>query len=178
MAFLAEPGGAPILRGTDFILLAVLAAAVGMDLRTGKIRNWLTLPAAVCGPLIHLLAGGKHQALDSLAGLGVTVLVGAIFAASRMMGGGDIKLLVAVGSLAGFDCVRYALLFTALAGGVLALAVLLRRLGVVLLSKRIAQAAWLKMAGLSPSGTVGGRAKLPYSVAIAAGTTAALFWRP
>jgi prepilin peptidase CpaA len=84
-------------------LLVALTAAI-IDARTGKIPNFLTLPAA-CGALVlHLLLGGAARLGLSAAGLALGALVPAVIywgTAGRAIGGGDVKLFAALGALRG-----------------------------------------------------------------------------
>lgn len=164
---------------SQVVLLGVLAIAMITDIKTGKIKNWLTLPAIIIGPFIHLAQGQNHLATLSLAGMGVMLVAAAILISFGIVGGGDAKLLVAIGSLAGLSLVKNILLFTALSGGVFAILVLFKRKGIANTTKQLALTAWLKI-GLKANGTEidGGKIKLPYSVPIAIGTIAALLWRP
>ncbi|HPP75507.1 MAG TPA: hypothetical protein PLU88_10345, partial [Armatimonadota bacterium] len=114
----------------------------------------------------------------SLAGLAVMVLVGAVLAILKITGGGDIKLLVAVGSLVGMPLVAESLAFSAFAGGLLAIAVLIKQRRALSTTKQVAQQVWMRV-GLGIEGAMqfSGRTKIPYSIAIAAGSIAALFWK-
>lgn len=159
---------------SESVLLAVLVVSVVTDVATGKIKNWLTLPAIASGPIIHYFQG--NDVVLSLAGIGVMILVGALLYLPGIMGAGDVKLLMAVGSLAGVDFVRDALLFTALAGGVLALIVMIRHRIALKVTKDLARVAWMKMVlrvGVSDIPKSG--RKMPYAIAIAVGTTLAVF---
>lgn len=64
-------------------------------------------------------------ALESLKGLGLCLLVGIVSFAGRGLGGGDVKLLVAVGALAGWSLSISILLNTLLVAAVLGVANLL-----------------------------------------------------
>ncbi|HOK54218.1 MAG TPA: A24 family peptidase [Armatimonadota bacterium] len=162
----------------DVMLVVVLSIAVFTDVRTGKIKNWLTFPAIVSGPVVNWIDGGMPQAMSSLAGLAVMVLVGAVLAILKITGGGDIKLLVAVGSLVGMPLVAESLAFSAFAGGLLAIAVLIKQRRALSTTKQVAQQVWMRV-GLGIEGAMqfSGRTKIPYSIAIAAGSIAALFWK-
>ncbi len=108
------------------ILASGLAAAVVIDVRTRRIPNWLTASLAAAGLGMAFAGGGvspRQAALGLIAGLLLMMpshLIGAT-------GAGDVKLMAAVGSLLGPGLVLRAFLFTAVAGGVLALAVAARR---------------------------------------------------
>jgi len=85
------------------------------------------------------------------------------------MGAGDVKLLAGVGSFLGPWGVALAGVFTLAFGGVLGLAVIFwQRIGMVLAARFLS---------IPPSVAVDIRAvKIPYSLAITAGTLAALYW--
>jgi prepilin peptidase CpaA len=80
-------------------LLASLGAA--SDLRTATIPNLLTLPLLGLAPLVHALHGGPGALLASLVGLVSCGLVPFLLFCRNAMGGGDVKLLAALGSVFG-----------------------------------------------------------------------------
>jgi prepilin peptidase CpaA len=84
------------------LLASVTAAAT--DLRSGRIPNWLTLPLVVMGLVVNALTRGTWGATESAAGLLLCAGVPwAVFRLSvgRAIGGGDVKLFGALGSLLG-----------------------------------------------------------------------------
>ena len=93
------------------------------DVRERRIPNLVVVPAIVAGLKLHTVFGGWHGLADSaLAGL----IAGAIFLIFFLvggMGGGDVKLMVAVGCIAGLTPLRLVIVATAIAGGVFAIAV-------------------------------------------------------
>jgi prepilin peptidase CpaA len=101
----------------------LLAMACIWDVRTRRIPNVLTFSAAGLAVLFHLLSGGWSAAATSLGGW---LLGAALFFpmfALRGMGGGDVKLLAAIGAWLGPGDVVFVAIATSLAGGVMALAV-------------------------------------------------------
>jgi prepilin peptidase CpaA len=111
--------------------LAALAAgalvATIVDLRTRRIPNELT--AAMAGTGIGLAAAGVSGVSlgGSVLGLAlglVLMMPGHLFGGT---GAGDVKLMGAVGAIVGPALVVSAFLFTAIAGGVLAVVVAARR---------------------------------------------------
>jgi prepilin peptidase CpaA len=113
------------------VTLAVLAAgllvATVIDLRTRRIPNLLTGAMAIAGLGLAALGLGSISVgaaiLGCVVGL-VLMLPGHVLGAT---GAGDVKLMAAVGSLLGPLVVVNAVLFTAIAGGVLAVTVAIRR---------------------------------------------------
>jgi len=164
-----------ILEYSRVLLLVVLAVAVITDVRTGKIKNWLTLPAIAAGLIVHLTLGGIPEFLTSFYGFGVMAVCAMILWSLGILGGGDVKLLGAVGALAGLNLVASVLLYGAIAGGILAIIVLVWRRRTKAVTKKLAQAAWMRLSLRvgSMDGIKTGM-KIPYSIAIAAGTVAAM----
>jgi prepilin peptidase CpaA len=81
-------------------LLVTLIAAI-TDTRTGRIPNWLTLPLLVAGPLAAGLGGGLQPAILASIGILVCGLVPLLLFLREAMGGGDVKLLAALGGWLG-----------------------------------------------------------------------------
>ncbi len=110
-----------------FLVLALgLAAAVVMDVRSRRIPNWLTAGIAAAG--FGLAFGGGavtpgQAALGLMAGLLLMMPAHVIGA----MGAGDVKLMASVGAVVGPDMVLRAFLYSAIAGGALAIVVAARR---------------------------------------------------
>ena len=109
------------------LILAVgLAIAVVTDVRTRRIPNALTASMAIAGFVIAVLGLGvtpAQAALGLLVGL-VVMMPGHVIGAT---GAGDVKLLAAIGSLVGPSLAFRVCLFSAVAGGVLALVVAAHR---------------------------------------------------
>ncbi len=113
--------------GLSFIyllLLPILTTAAITDFRSRRIPNWLTLPVIVGGLAYHTAVNGMSGFIFSLEGvlLGFALLI--LFYLAGGMGAGDVKLLSAVGSLLGPKGVLFVFLYTAIAGGIIALALL------------------------------------------------------
>ena len=104
-----------------------MAIATVVDIRTRRIPNELT--AAMAGVGVGLSATGVSgvplwaSALGFAVGL-LLMMPGHVLGAT---GAGDVKLMAAVGAILGPTMVVKAFLFTAIAGGVLAIIVAARR---------------------------------------------------
>jgi prepilin peptidase CpaA len=103
----------------------ILGAAI--DVRSRRVPNWLTLSITLTG---LALASARLSGL-TLAGaffgfaLGLAVMLpGHLIGAT---GAGDVKFLAALGTLLGPKAVAFAFVYSAIAGGVLAVAVATQR---------------------------------------------------
>ncbi|MCA1988463.1 MAG: A24 family peptidase [Desulfarculus sp.] len=108
----------------EIVLAALLSISAATDLWRGLIYNWVSLPAALLGLGLGWWAGGPWGLL--LAGAGL-VVGGAIFLPPYLlgaMGGGDVKLMAAVGSLAGPVFALKTAAYGCLLGGLWALALM------------------------------------------------------
>lgn len=173
----------PLLTSpTTGVLVALLLLAAVIDWRTLRIPNWLTVSGMVYGLTAGLLAppagqGAAMGALASLGGLalGLAVLLPAY--AIRVLGAGDVKLMAMVGAFLGLPDTIYALLYSLMAGGLLALFYVLYQSG----AQRVALNVATVLQMLPFAATHGRRAgtwlasapsigKMPYGPAICAGT--------
>ena len=118
-------------KPSDLIVLATLAAglaiAAAIDLRTRRVPNPLTALLATTG--IVLAATGLSGLTVGASLMGLTLGL-ALMLPSHVIGAtgaGDVKLFAAAGALIGPGPIVMALLYTALAGGVLALVVSAKR---------------------------------------------------
>ena len=166
----------PIIYATVALSLTV---ATVIDLRSQRIPNLLTFPFAITALAYHLLIRGPQGLWFSLAGLGLGF--GLMFAPYllRAMGGGDVKLLAAVGAWLGPQLVLVAFLLTSLAGGVYALVVLARRRNLLRgVLQRLRAALYAVFATgefhYQPAAESVGLPKLCYGLAIALGTVTAM----
>lgn len=157
------------------LVLAMLTASVVTDLRTGKIYNLLTVPCALAGLTLGLIAGGLAGAADRLFGMAVVLLAVLLLSPLAKLGGGDTKLLMAVGALQGFHFAIWMMLFTGIAGGVLALAAAAKRRVIKQTATNMITNMTVMATGASIDLATGSAVgKLPYSIAITAGTVLAL----
>ncbi|HTE52005.1 MAG TPA: prepilin peptidase [Kofleriaceae bacterium] len=111
------------------LMIAVAATAAVTDARTGLIPNWLTLPPLLAALILHFITQGAGGLMLSLAGALVCGLVPYLLFRHGSMGGGDVKLLAALGALGGAEvgleievlgmsiAAVYALAFLAWRGG-------------------------------------------------------------
>jgi len=108
-------------------LTAGALIATIVDIRSRRIPNVLTGSMAAVG--VGLAASGLSgiSVGASLAGMVVGLLLMLPGHTIGATGAGDVKLMAAVGAVIGIHVIVNAFLFTALAGGILAVAVAVRR---------------------------------------------------
>ena len=113
------------LTANNIILLFLIGLALYFDLTKKRIPNFLTFPAILWGLISYTAIDGVSGLWFSLAGMLVGLAIFFIPFAMGGMGGGDVKLLAAVGALQGWQFVLAAGILTVLAGGVMSLGYLL-----------------------------------------------------
>lgn len=161
-------------------VLAALTVAVITDLRDQRIPNWLTFSLFLAGIALNVAFSGYQGIGFSLKGVGIGLLVMLPPYLLGAMGGGDVKLMAAVGACLGPVDTGMAFLFTGLAGGAYALIVLAGRWDIAArVFKNLWTTLWLVAASRKHSeyAPVTQGEKLPrlcYGLAIAVGTVAAL----
>jgi prepilin peptidase CpaA len=110
---------------TIVFLLGILIVSALIDFRSQKIPNLITYPSMIIAILYHGTTRGFEGLIFSIAGLAVGI---SIFLVPYLMGGmgaGDAKLMGAVGGMIGVKGVIYALVCTAIVGGIYALVLIL-----------------------------------------------------
>ena len=110
-----------------FVVLSIGLIACVTDLRTRRIPNVLTFGAAALALVFHAIVGGlpgvQSAALGWLAGVAVFLP----FFMLGGMGGGDVKLLAALGAWMGPRDAFWLAIYASVAGGVMAVAVAVAR---------------------------------------------------
>jgi prepilin peptidase CpaA len=103
--------------------IGVATVAVGCDLATRRIPNQLTFGAALVALVVQGYAAGWPGVAASLAGWLVGIAFFFPVFALGGMGAGDVKLLGAIGAWVGPVTAAWVALYSAVAGGVMALGV-------------------------------------------------------
>jgi prepilin peptidase CpaA len=151
------------------------------DLHSRRIPNWLVFPYWLAGIVVQGVLFGWHGIGQSLAGAGLAIGVFGLLFLLGGMGAGDVKLLAAAGAWIGPKQMVFALIFTALVGGVIV--VVWAALGGFLLDlfkgTGDLMAGWRRGTLRDPEVTIENprRRKIPYAPAIAVGTLFSFFVR-
>jgi len=108
-------------------LAAVVLTAAVTDVRRREIPNWLTLGAIAAGFVLHTALYGWQGLKFAAIGFGLAALIFIPIFLMRWLGGGDIKLMGAVGALAGAENMFVVFVLDALLGGAAALVLIVFR---------------------------------------------------
>lgn len=163
----------------DFVYAAcaLLCALTGAayDIKSRRVPNFLTGPALLFGLALHVSFGGWRDLASAASAALICGSIFLIFYLAGGMGAGDVKLIVAVGCVAGLPRAGHLLILTALAGGVMAVVLVLARGRVKqTLSNVGSLVAHHRAFGLQPHPDLNvsnaNNLRLPYAVAIAAGS--------
>jgi prepilin peptidase CpaA len=105
------------LRLDVIIVLAAVGITAVTDVWKFKVYNALTLPFLCSGLIYHGLAGGTPELAGSVLGavFGFGVLL--VFCIMGGVGGGDVKLMAAVGAWLGMPQTFYVFIASSLAAG-------------------------------------------------------------
>lgn len=152
------------------IVLAIAAAYT--DIRWSKIFNWMTVPFAALGLTLNTVAAGLDGTLLSLGGIGAGFALWLISNfLGRIMGGGDIKLLMAFGALLGPLFMLYTFVIGALVGGVMALVLAVRQGVLGRMVRQMGTSVYMRAAFSTPMEIAdgAGEVRLPYAIALGLG---------
>lgn len=164
---------------TISLLAVVLGVACWHDVRIQRIPNGLVAAGTAVGVLLALLAEGIGLA-SSASGFAVGLAALLPFYLLRVMGAGDVKLMATVGAVVGYPAVLGVVLATLIAGGVLAVLWAAATVGIRTLLHNLRTGLCVGMVqvvsgGLPRAADVPvSSARMPYALAIAAGTAAYL----
>jgi len=89
------------LLTTVIISLIMLTAALYFDLRYQRIPNLLCLLTLLLGITVNSSFNGWFGFLDALSGAGLAIIILIPVYYFKMLGAGDVKLMIGIGALAG-----------------------------------------------------------------------------
>jgi prepilin peptidase CpaA len=162
--------------------LAIAVVACVTDVRSRRIPNILTFGGATAALIFHAVTGGIGGVSTACAGWAVGVAFFFLPFALGGMGGGDIKLVAALGAWMGPVAALWLGLYTGIAGGVLAIIVSMSRgyLRQALSNIWLLLTHW-RVSGLRPLDEVSlagsGGPRLAYAVPIFTGTVLTIWLR-
>jgi len=176
----------PVIQAI-LVLLAVLGAI--FDARQRRVPNWLTLAGVILGIALNTFLFETAGLWFSLKGLGLAMLVYFPLYLLRGMGAGDVKLMAAIGALAGPANWFGILVLTSLFGAIAALVAIglkgrfrqtMWNIWMILTSLSLRRAPYESNPDLDIAST--SAIRLPHAVSIGLGTLAFLLasaiWAP
>jgi prepilin peptidase CpaA len=167
-----------------YSVAAVACALAGsvFDVKSRRIPNFITFPCILLGLAMHLALGGWMQFLLALAAGLICGAAFLVFYIAGGMGAGDVKLMTAVGCIAGMPHVGSLLILTAISGGAMAIVLALShgRLqqtisNVGVIASHHSQQGFAPHAELNLSNPA--TLRLPYALAIAGGSLLTLYFQ-
>lgn len=168
--------------GQLVMLVVLLLVATVLDVRQGRIPNWLVASGMLAALAFHGLSPQGAGIAFSLSGLALGMAALLPLYMLRVMGAGDVKLMGMTGAFLGTSGVLGAILASLAAGGILALAMaagkrmlpqLLANLRGIVVQYHIGHITRDLSGIVRPAASVG---SMPYAVAITAGTLAQLLF--
>jgi len=100
--------GEPLQHVVFIVAIAVAAIGAFLDWRKGEIPNWLTLPVILAAPLLHIIRFklaketmevASYEGAYSLGGAALAAVVPLLLFRQSAIGGGDVKLFIALGAI-------------------------------------------------------------------------------
>lgn len=160
----------------NYMVFAVCAIACYTDIRYRIIPNRLTFPVILAGPFIWGIFSGWEGAFASLAGIALGMILLIVPALLGGMGGGDLKLLMALGALGGPAFTFHVFTFTCIAGAVTAAVMLAYHGKLTATLKNILVFAWwfLVSRGKVKLAVTHTKLTMPYAVCITVGVAAVI----
>ena len=166
------------------LLSLIVIPAAALDIKTRRIPNWLSFSGLLLGVILNTFLGEWNGLWFSLKGLGLAFAIYFVLHLLRGMGAGDVKLMAAVGSVAGPGGWIWIFILTCLTGAVAGLLVVAAKgrfrktfenILVILISFRHGQLPYKENPQLDVRSGEGLR--LPHAAMIALGTLLAV-WAP
>jgi prepilin peptidase CpaA len=156
--------------------LAGGGASAAIDLRTRRVPNLLTLTIGATGILLATASVGSVSLGGAFAGLvlGIALMLPGHFIGAT--GAGDVKLFGSLGTLLGPQATLVAFLYTAIAGGLLAVVVALRRRRLWATVERTSALVRTAGANVADIERESSDNRFAYAPAIAVGAVLAALW--
>ena len=160
---------------------AFLFLAVEHDVRSLRIPNWLTFGGLALALGIAAITRGVPGVTEAFAGAGVALAVLFVPFLLRWIGAGDVKAMMVLGALWGRELVLPTLFWMFVAGGGIAIALIIARGEAADLATRWGRSLWISLSTRSftyfapaPGSAAGGG--LPFAVAIGIGASIHQIW--
>ena len=124
-----------ILESLYLILLVSFASY--FDITSRKIPNFLLLSGLLFGTISNFAKEGYLGLLNSFSGLLTGLLILIIPFILGGMGGGDVKLMAAIGALKGWRFVLFTAIYSGIVGGIIIIIILIKQKKLLITLKRV-----------------------------------------
>lgn len=100
--------GEPLQHVVFLVAIAVALIGAVLDWRKGEIPNWLTLPVILAAPVLHIvrfrfaketMEAATYEGAFSVGGAALSAIVPLLLFRQSAIGGGDVKLFIALGAV-------------------------------------------------------------------------------
>lgn len=109
------------------ILIVIIMLICGItDLLKGKIYNFVTFPGILMGFALNYHFNGWTGLISSAGAFGICFLIFIILYITGGFGAGDVKLIMALGSIVGLKLIFPILLYIVFTGGIMANVVMIK----------------------------------------------------
>lgn len=125
------------IESIKYVICLIALFTIYTDLRWGKIYNWFTVPVAILGIITSINVAGWHGALEAILGIFLGLLLYGWMFGLHIIGGGDVKLLMALGAWGGSRYTIEVAILGLFVGGVFSFFILLFSGRLVSFSKRM-----------------------------------------
>jgi prepilin peptidase CpaA len=166
------PDSLPNTLVQDGLCLLICFIAAVSDIKSYRIPNWLTFGGILCGFAANTLLL-ENGWLVALAGGLLCAIVFGLLGAVNFVGMGDVKLMVAVGTILGVPLALYALVYVGLAGGMVALGYAIGRRELAAVFGNLGRMARSSVERSAPEAS-SRLHRIPYGVAIMLGSLVAV----
>ena len=117
----------PLPTLIEVLLVALTVTAAVTDLKSRIIPNWLALAGLIAGFAANVYLSGLTGLKTAGLGMGLALLIYIPLFAIRAMGGGDVKLMAAAGSMIGAENWFSLFILTSILGALIAVIFLVAR---------------------------------------------------
>ncbi|MEZ4458747.1 MAG: A24 family peptidase [bacterium] len=157
-------------------LSGLLLYSAWTDWKVRKVYNKVTYPAMVVGLALHLIVQGLPGLGDGAIGFVLAFVIGLVMMPFGWIGGGDVKLLMAVGAALGVQALGEITFYSVWIGAILGLVMAIANGYLIEMLKKMGRyiRGWYrliiyKQAVLKESLEKDERNKVPYAIAILGG---------
>ena len=162
---------------TVIAALVMLSATLYFDLRYQRIPNRLCLIALVLGIIMNTLFNAWLGLGDSLSGAGLALLMLLPAYTFRLLGAGDVKIMVAIGAISGPLIIAWSIAYAIIFGAFTSILIAIKSVGfkgVKLTVSRYFRCFYLREYFKPESGDMGA-VKVPYAPALMLGWIVSIY---